>query len=99
MSSRVPQDLNELAKLFEERHSIYGRDYEHVGQVLMNLFPGGIVLDTAIKMRRFYMFVFLLSKLNRYAQCMARGTGHSDSLKDLAVYATMLNELDDAEHI
>jgi hypothetical protein len=95
MKSTVSRRLAELGRLFEERHKIYGNDYENVGDILMGMFPDGLTLDTPEKFRRFYMFVFMLSKLNRYSQALAKGQGHSDSLKDLAVYATMLDELDE----
>ena len=93
----VSRRLANLASLFKQRHNVYGRDYEQVGEVLHGFFPNGLTLDTSEKFRRFYMFTFLLSKLNRYSQCLARGEGHSDSLKDLAVYAMMLNQLDEEE--
>jgi hypothetical protein len=93
--STVPQRLAKLGKLFEERHKVYGKDYEYVGQILSAMFPEGLILSRPEDFRRFYMFVFLLSKINRYSQCLGRGTGHKDSLDDLAVYAQMLAELDE----
>jgi len=93
--STVPKRLAKLGKLFEDRHKIYGPDYVYVGDVLFSMFPDGLTLRTPEQFRRFYMFVFILSKINRYSQCLARGTGHRDSLNDISVYSQMLEELDD----
>lgn len=99
MRSTVPERLSKLGELFLERHRTYGRDYEHVGDILMGMFPGGLTLDAPEKFQRFYMFVYMLGKLNRYSQCLARGEGHQDSLDDLSVYSQMLAELDEEGEI
>jgi hypothetical protein len=95
--STVPKRLERLAALFAERNKVYGTDYLHVGEVLCGLFPNGLELRTPVQFRKFYMFVYMLGKLNRYAQCLSRGEGHADSMSDLAVYAMMVQELDGEE--
>lgn len=90
----VPARLASLGKLFSERNAIYSNDYKHYGEVLMGMFPDGLQLNTPEEFGRMYLFIHMLSKINRYAATLKSG-GHADSLDDLAVYAQMQAELDE----
>src|SRR5215813_2887986 len=93
--SSPSERLRALAKLYRERNKIYGDNYIYSGHFLSGLFPYGLLLKTPDEFRRFYMFVHMISKLDRYARAVSRGEGHADSLDDLAVYAMMTQETDD----
>lgn len=94
----VPQMLSDLGKINRERGLIYGEDYKHAGELLMALFPRGIMLRTPEEMNRFNLLVFMACKLNRYSQMLLMG-GHEDSLDDLAVYAMLAKECDLLEKV
>lgn len=91
----VPEMLRDCAKLYEERNAVYGDNYKHFGTIITGLFPEGcgIELSTEEDWNRFGIIVQIASKLSRYCVNFKNG-GHDDSLQDLAVYATMLRELD-----
>ena len=97
MAKSVPQKLTSLGKIYAERNTVYGDDYVHAGKVLAGYFPRGITLKTPEDFRRFYMYVHMVGKMNRYAHCMARGEGHEDSLNDLSVYSMITQQTDETE--
>jgi len=87
--------LRALAKLYQQRNKVYGDNYLMSGHLLMALFPKGLTISTPEEFRRLYMFIHMLSKLDRYSRAVARGEGHPDSLDDLSVYSQMTRETDD----
>lgn len=89
----VPEMLRGAAKTYEERNKVYGDSYKSYGTVVQSLFPEGLELDSDDLHNRFGVLTMMISKLTRYCQNFEKG-GHADSLHDLSVYATMLNELD-----
>lgn len=91
----IPRRLSSLGSLYDKRSSVYGDDYVHAGKILAGYFPRGITLKTPDEFRRFYMYVHMVGKMNRYAHAVARGEGHMDSLNDLSVYSQMTQETDD----
>jgi hypothetical protein len=93
---KVPEQLRNLAKLYEERGAIYGDNYKHAGRRLLEFFPEGLTLKTADDFQWFHLFVHADGKLSRYAQSrMRQKRGHRDSLDDLSVYSQMLAETDE----
>ena len=92
----VPESLTELGRLYQERGAVYGDDYKRHGAVMAALFPQGVFLQTPKDFNRFALFVHIMTKVGRYSKTFVQG-GHPDSLNDLAVYATMLNEIDQEE--
>lgn len=90
----VPSMLRESAQTYEERNKLYGDNYKLFGHVMTALFPTGLKIETYQQWNQIGIFVQIVSKISRYAENINRG-GHDDSLLDLAVYATMLRELDD----
>ena len=85
----------ELAQnTFAERNRTYGDSYKNFGEIVKAFFPNGVVLKTVEDMNRWGVFQTMLAKLQRYANNF-HGGGHKDSLLDLAVYSSMLNELDE----
>lgn len=97
----VPDLLHEAANIYRLRSQIYGDNYKHFGKVMCALMPQGVSADAADEeervsiSNRFGVLVQIVSKLTRYCENFNKG-GHDDSLQDLAVYATMLRELDAA---
>ena len=88
------EQLMELAKLFEERNKEYGSSYKDAGAILQSLFPEGVSLQTYGDFNRFCILVHIITKISRYCNNFNKRS-NNDHLKDLAVYATMLLELDD----
>jgi hypothetical protein len=92
--STVPERLNLLAELYKQRQKLYGNNYKLIGDAFTALFPNGLTLKSPEDFNRFSLFVQILTKMTRYGQMFSKG-GHTDSLNDMAVYAQMLQELDD----
>lgn len=89
----VPEELRACADLYEERNALYGDNYKRFGHIMTVLFPDGLVLNTPEDFNRFGIYVQMIAKCTRYAEQFKKG-GHDDSLRDTAVYAMMLLELD-----
>lgn len=82
--------LDEMADTFRERNKVYGDNYKRVGDVMMALFPNGVVLRTAEDFNRWHLFELKIVKLTRFANS---GLTHKDSVHDDAVYAAMVESL------
>jgi hypothetical protein len=97
MSRFVPTALREAAEIYEERNALYGDNYKNFGKVWIALFPGGVhtteIDQEGSTCSRLGVLIQIVSKLTRYCAQFDKG-GHADSLTDLAVYAIMLQELD-----
>ena len=89
----VSNELRLAAELYQQRNRVYGDTYKEFGRLLTALHPSGITLQSETDFNRFGVYMQVLSKIKRYSVNFENG-GHVDSLKDLAVYATMLQELD-----
>lgn len=90
---KVPDMLRDAAAIYEERNKLYGDNYKRFGYIMRELFPQGLKLETQDDFNRYGVFVQVVSKITRYAENFTRG-GHVDSLDDMAVYAMMMQELD-----
>lgn len=90
---RTDDILREAANTFEEKNKQYKANYKEVGNVLAQLFPGGIRLMDEEDFTRFQFLVMITGKLTRYTNNFEEG-GHQDSLRDLAVYTAMLESYD-----
>jgi len=85
--------LEAAATLQREKDAEYGEAWKKVGPQLAAMFPDGLVLRTPNDFARFALFFQAFGKFGRYAANFHRG-GHPDSLRDLAIYAAMLESLD-----
>jgi len=85
--------LGDLRDLFAERNASYGTSYYKHGRLMKGLFPEGVKLETEADFARFGTLSMMVVKLSRYSRSFS-GDGHQDSLDDLAVYATIMAELD-----
>ena len=85
--------LAAAAKLQQEKDAEYGAGWRDFGPVMDALFPKGLTLVSPRDFGRFALFTLAAAKLSRYASNFDNG-GHSDSLRDLSVYAAMLESLD-----
>lgn len=90
----VPARLRAAAAIYEERNALYGDNYMQFGKIMVLLFPNGIELKTVDDWNRMGVYVQKMAKVTRYAQQYRKG-GHADSLDDEAVYAMMLQEMDE----
>jgi hypothetical protein len=93
MTKSVPQALNDLGALYEERNALYKDNYKNFGKTLVGLLPDGITLKTEEEFNRFAIFMQMVHKQSRYAHSILSG-GHPDSLDDISVYSQMLREYD-----
>jgi hypothetical protein len=94
----TPEDfLSSLIKLKQEKGKEYGEDYQHIGTVLSAMFPrGSLLLASPEDFGRLAMLVMMVTKIMRYCTNFDKG-GHADSLRDLDIYAALLQHLDDEE--
>ena len=90
IAKAISQQFLENAHLFEERNEVYGDGFVHFGPVMAALFPGGMEVVTADDWNRVGLLIQIVSKLTRWAA----NPGHSDSTRDLAVYATILHTVE-----
>lgn len=87
----VPELLRDGATTYEERQKQYGENYKHYGEVMLGLFPNGLVIRDEGDWNRLGLIHNCVTKLGRY--CNNITTGHKDSAHDLMVYAAMLEEM------
>lgn len=85
--------LEEAAKTFREKNKVYGDNYKRVGEMMAGMFPAGVTLKTAHDWNRMHILLLCIVKLTRYAVNWEKG--HKDSVHDLAVYAAMLESIDE----
>jgi len=84
--------LEMWAKFFKDRNEDYGDAYLRFGEIAILLMPEGITLKTADDFYFFHIFVLEIVKMIRIGNAIPQGVHHSDSWKDLAVYAAMYTE-------
>ncbi len=77
---------------FIEKNKEYGDNWRKVGPVMNGLFPEGLTLKDEDDFNRFHILMLLVVKLTRYTTNW--GKGHQDSLRDSAVYCSMLEFID-----
>lgn len=82
--------LNAMAETFKERNAEYGSNYNAVGEIMVSLFPKGILLKTSEDFVKFHFIDWIVGKLTRFGRTDMK---HIDSLHDMAVYAAMLEDL------
>ena len=87
--------LEAAAKTFAAKNKEYGENWRRVGPALMALFGGEpITLSSEKDHERFHILMLIVVKLTRYTVNWDQG-GHKDSIHDAAVYAAMLEAIDD----
>lgn len=91
--TKVPTMLRGAAALYEERNKLYGDNYKRFGTAMAAMFPDGLIIKTAEDWNRLGIYVQVAAKFTRYANMWS--SGHKDTVDDIAVYAMMLQELDD----
>lgn len=93
----TPADiLSGLADLYRQRNAVYKDNWKHVGPVMAGFYPDGVTLNTPEDFIRFHLFMLMIIKLTRYTNNWS--AGHSDSLRDTAVYSAMLDAADAEIH-
>ena len=89
------QILEAAAKTFAAKNKEYGENWRRVGPTLMALFGGeSTTLSSEKDHERFHILMLIVVKLTRYVVNWEKG-GHKDSIHDAAVYAAMLEAIDD----
>lgn len=81
--------LAAAAATFRERNAVYGSNYRMVGPMMAVLFPDGVPSEL-VTHHSFHLFELMLVKLSRFA---ISGLSHQDSVRDLAVYAAMIESI------
>lgn len=96
MTVSSPTDiLRRAADLRAEKEKLYGDSYLRGGKLLQALFPRGIKPKTEAELNRLYLFVHLLTKVDRYAKAMERGEACPESMTDAIVYAALISHADE----
>jgi len=90
------QALHKLALLYQLKNSLYGDSYKQAGKILAAIFDDGIEIESEKDFNRFCIYVHIITKLLRYSNNFFKEPD-PDHMKDIAVYATMLLELDEEE--
>ena len=88
----VTELMEDAICLFTERNLAYGESYRRFGPIMKALFPNGVTITTADDWNRMGVFFHIVDKLSRYSR--DHKTGHIDSMKDIGVYSTILQQLD-----
>jgi hypothetical protein len=81
--------LAEASKTYRERNAVYGSNYRMIKPMLDTLFPAGVP-SALVHTHRWHLFELVLVKLSRFA---ISGLTHQDSIRDLTVYAAMVESL------
>ncbi len=92
----VPEHLRSGAATYEDRNKTYGDNYKNFGPVMAAMFPKGLLLRTPGQWNRFGIFVQIMTKITRLAESDFL---HTDSAHDTMVYAAMLRELQELDHV
>ena len=87
MSKQTAADiLDAMAATYRERNAVYGDNYKMVGPIMKVLFPKGAPPEL-LHSERFHLFELAVVKMSRFA---TSGMTHQDSVRDLGVYAAMI---------
>lgn len=89
VAKMVPEILRAAAQTFEERNGTYGSNFEMVPKLVDVLFPDGVP-SRLVHDPRWHLFELMLVKLSRFA---IQQLSHQDSIRDLTVYAAMVEAL------
>lgn len=81
--------LREAAATFQERNAVYGSNYRMVAPIMKVLWPQGVP-SALVTTHRWHLFELMVVKMSRFA---ISGLTHQDSIRDLAVYAAMVESL------
>lgn len=81
--------LTQAAETYRTKRLEYGDTYEETGQILSIMLSSG---GGAVASTRRWLLSMLVLKLGRYAHNLDKG--HQDSLRDLIVYAALLEAYD-----
>lgn len=87
---KVADIFDEAKKLHIAKGEEYGNTSAMFGNVLLALFPDGINIDCAADANKFGIYFMMIHKMMRIA---STGFKSKDSVRDLCVYAAMLEEL------
>lgn len=86
--------MEESLALYKERNAYYGDSFSRWGPVFTALFPDGVRVRTDDDWNRLTCLGHVIDKLVRYTTDFHRP--HQDSIRDLGVYAHILEGLDAA---
>ena len=86
--------LNDAAETFKDRQQVYKDNYLRLANAMVGMYPQGLTLHTQEDWIRLYFFMATITKMSRYATNWDDG-GHTDSIRDAAVYAAMLQAWDE----
>ena len=90
----VEEILEQAKQTFKDKGKEYGHTYENFANVISALFPDGIYIipGEENKTNKIGIIFMIVHKIMRY--CNSMPDGHNDSLKDIIVYAAMMEEID-----
>lgn len=89
----LSKSLDAMKATFLSRSKDYSDGYNRHGEILKILFPDGITFESDFGVR-FFFIDMIVAKLVRYCDNF-KGGGHKDSIHDLSVYGSMLDNYDE----
>lgn len=86
--------LSECAHEPPEQVELFADDlYKTHGDVMLELFPEGVVLTTAEEINRYTLVSAIAGNLSRYAKAFLEG-GDEHALREIKTFVAMLQDLD-----
>jgi hypothetical protein len=82
--------LKAAAGTYETSNAVYKNNHTQVGEILRIMFPDGMSLHHAADHEVYSLLVQIVGKLTRFGNA---GMRHQDSIRDLIVYAAMLETI------
>lgn len=90
---KLSEKFTKLSNINKSRGNDYG-DFRKLGKVLSSYFPDPLTIEGEDEWNRLALLMLTINKVVRYSVNFKKG-GHSDSLNDVAVYAMMLQGMDE----
>jgi hypothetical protein len=90
VTGSVAHILQQAASTFMQRNAVYKDNAVNVGNVMKALFPNGVAIRSNDDHHLYHLFELIIVKLTRFANS---GLTHEDSMRDIAVYAAMVEHL------
>jgi hypothetical protein len=87
--------LKAATDTYAQRNQVYADNFVRLGNVMHEMFPKGLTVQTPKEWQRLYALMMIQVKQTRYVAQWQNG-GHPDSSIDTVVYAALQKEIDDS---
>ena len=86
--------MDKASDRYIEKGKEYGHTYERFGEVMMALFPDGLLVTRADDWNRLGLLTMMVHKLLRYTNLYHDPKRGAEELDDMAVYTFILESID-----